>query len=37
VVVEEAGDSGFKAPDGYDELERRAYDDTVLIFLRRRP
>ena len=34
-VVEEAADAGFKAPEGYEELERRAYDDTELIFLRR--
>ncbi len=34
VVVEEAIASGFKAPDGFEELERRAYDDTELVFLR---
>jgi len=34
VVVEEAADAAFKAPVGYEELERRAYDDTELIFLR---
>jgi len=34
VVVEEAADAGFKAPSGYDELERRQYDDTELVFLR---
>jgi 16S rRNA (guanine966-N2)-methyltransferase len=34
VVVEEAVDATFAAPDGFDELERRAYDDTELIFLR---
>src|SRR6201993_3764426 len=28
LVVEEATAAGFKAPDGYAELERRAYDDT---------
>jgi 16S rRNA (guanine966-N2)-methyltransferase len=33
VVVEEATDAGFAAPDGFDELERRTYDDTELIFL----
>ena len=33
VVVEEATDTGFKAPDGYAEQERRAYDDTEIIFL----
>jgi 16S rRNA (guanine966-N2)-methyltransferase len=36
VVVEEATDAGFKAPEGYEELERRDYDDTELIFLRTR-
>jgi len=34
VVVEEAADAGFKAPEGYEELERREYDDTELVFLR---
>lgn len=34
VVVEEAADAGFKAPEGYEELERRTYDDTELVFLR---
>jgi 16S rRNA (guanine966-N2)-methyltransferase len=34
VVVEEAADAGFKAPQGFEELERRQYDDTELIFLR---
>jgi 16S rRNA (guanine966-N2)-methyltransferase len=34
VVVEEAKDAAFKTPDGYDELERRAYDDTEFVFLR---
>jgi 16S rRNA (guanine966-N2)-methyltransferase len=34
IVVEEAADAAFKAPDGYEELERRAYDDTELVFLR---
>ena len=33
-VVEEAKDAGFKAPEGFEELERRAYDDTELVFLR---
>jgi 16S rRNA (guanine966-N2)-methyltransferase len=35
-VVEEAADAGFVAPAGFDELERRRYDDTVLIVLRYR-
>jgi 16S rRNA (guanine966-N2)-methyltransferase len=34
VVVEEAADAGFRAPEGFEELERRDYDDTQLIFLR---
>jgi len=34
VVVEEATDAAFRMPEGYEELERRAYDDTELIFLR---
>jgi 16S rRNA (guanine966-N2)-methyltransferase len=34
LVVEEAADSGFAAPDGFAEVERRDYDDTVLVFLR---
>ena len=32
VVEEEAGI--FAAPDGFEELERRAYDDTEFVFLR---
>jgi 16S rRNA (guanine966-N2)-methyltransferase len=32
-VVEEATGE-FKPPDGFDELERRPYDDSELIFLR---
>jgi 16S rRNA (guanine966-N2)-methyltransferase len=34
IVVEEAADAGFKAPAGFEELERRDYDDTELVFLR---
>jgi 16S rRNA (guanine966-N2)-methyltransferase len=34
IVVEEATDAGFKAPDGFEEIERRGYDDTELIFLK---
>src|SRR5499426_3562873 len=34
VIVEEATDAGFTPPDGFDEIERRDYDDTQLIFLR---
>ncbi len=33
-VVEEAADADFKTPEGFEELERRDYDDTELVFLR---
>ena len=33
IVVEEAADAGFKPPGGYEELERRRYDDTEFVFL----
>ena len=36
IVVEEAAKYGFAAPDGFDELERRSYDDTALMILRHR-
>ena len=36
VVVEEAADAGFKPPEGFEELERRDYDDTQFTFLRLR-
>ena len=32
--VEEAKAVGFAAPEGFEELERRAYDDTEFVFLR---
>jgi 16S rRNA (guanine966-N2)-methyltransferase len=32
--VEEAKVVGFAAPEGFEELERRAYDDTEFTFLR---
>jgi 16S rRNA (guanine966-N2)-methyltransferase len=35
-VVEEAASAAFAAPEGFDELERRRYDDTALIILRHR-
>jgi 16S rRNA (guanine966-N2)-methyltransferase len=35
VVVEEAKAAGFAAPEGFEELERRPYDDTEFVFLRR--
>jgi 16S rRNA (guanine966-N2)-methyltransferase len=34
LVVEEAKDAGFAVPEGFEELERRAYDDTEFTFLR---
>ena len=34
IVVEEATDAGFKAPEGYAEIERRRYDDTEFTILR---
>jgi 16S rRNA (guanine966-N2)-methyltransferase len=34
IVVEEAADAAFKPPEGFEELERRTYDDTELVFLR---
>ena len=34
LVVEEAKATGFAAPDGFEELERRVYDDTEFVFLR---
>ena len=34
LVVEEATASAFRTPEGFEQLERRAYDDTELVFLR---
>ena len=34
IVVEESVAAAFKTPEGFEEIERRAYDDTELIFLR---
>ena len=34
IVVEEAIGSNFKPPPGFEELERRGYDDTEFVFLR---
>src|ERR1700754_654995 len=34
LVVEEAKAAGFVAPEGFEELERRAYDDTEFVLLR---
>ena len=35
LVVEEAKAAAFVPPEGFEELERRAYDDTEFTFLRR--
>jgi 16S rRNA (guanine966-N2)-methyltransferase len=34
LVVEEAKAAALAAPQGFEELERRAYDDTEFVFLR---
>ncbi|WP_315777975.1 MULTISPECIES: 16S rRNA (guanine(966)-N(2))-methyltransferase RsmD [unclassified Bradyrhizobium] len=34
LVVEESKAAAFKVPEGFTELERRAYDDTEFVFLR---
>jgi 16S rRNA (guanine966-N2)-methyltransferase len=34
LVVEEAKEASFTAPEGFDELERRVYDDTEFVFLK---
>ena len=34
IVVEEAAEATFKAPEGFSEIERRQYDDTEFVFLR---
>ena len=34
VVVEEAKAAAFATPDGFEEVERRAYDDTEFVFLK---
>ena len=36
IVVEEAADAGFKTPEGFEEIERRTYDDTEFTILRAR-
>jgi 16S rRNA (guanine966-N2)-methyltransferase len=35
IVVEEAAKSAFVTPEGFTELERRRYDDTEFVVLRR--
>jgi 16S rRNA (guanine966-N2)-methyltransferase len=37
IVVEEASDAAFTTPEDFEELERRQYDDTELVFLRNKP
>jgi len=34
IVVEEAAEAQFIAPEGFTELQRRRYDDTEFVFLR---
>jgi 16S rRNA (guanine966-N2)-methyltransferase len=34
IVVEEAVAAGFKPPEGFEEIERRAYGDTEFVFMR---
>jgi len=34
IVVEEGADARFKTPAGFEELERRRYDDTEIVLLR---
>jgi 16S rRNA (guanine966-N2)-methyltransferase len=34
IVVEEAADAAFSAPAGFEDVERRRYDDTEVAFLR---
>lgn len=35
VVVEESADAAFAAPEGFEKLESRSYDDTEITILRR--
>jgi 16S rRNA (guanine966-N2)-methyltransferase len=35
IVVEEAANAAFRLPDGFTELERRRYDDSEIVFLRK--
>src|SRR5215213_1348751 len=37
IVVEEASGAAFAPPEGFDEIERRAYGDTQLVFLKLTP
>ena len=36
IVVEEAADAAFSVPAGFEDVERRRYDDTEVVFLRLR-
>ncbi|HME28460.1 MAG TPA: 16S rRNA (guanine(966)-N(2))-methyltransferase RsmD [Pseudolabrys sp.] len=36
VVVEEKADAALRSPEGFEELERRQYDDTQIVFFRYR-
>jgi 16S rRNA (guanine966-N2)-methyltransferase len=35
IMVEEAVDAVFKAPEGFEDIERRKYDDTEFVILKR--
>src|SRR5262249_19253569 len=37
ILVEEAVDAAFKPPEGFEECERRSYDDTEFVILRSLP
>ncbi|NNC00934.1 16S rRNA (guanine(966)-N(2))-methyltransferase RsmD, partial [Corallococcus exiguus] len=37
VIVEEAHGAGFAMPDGFEEIERRDYGETTIVFGRYRP
>jgi 16S rRNA (guanine966-N2)-methyltransferase len=37
IVVEEAANAAFAAPEGFTEIERRRYDDTEFVILRLEP
>jgi 16S rRNA (guanine966-N2)-methyltransferase len=37
IVVEEAKVAAFSVPEGFEELERRAYDDTEFVVMRAHP
>jgi 16S rRNA (guanine966-N2)-methyltransferase len=34
VVVEEAAEAAFIAPESFEEIERRSYGESELVFLR---